>query len=410
VTDSRLRRQGAVVVLAALGIIALSTLGSDATQTQLVAETSWSCLVCGDAGATDVLLNLLLFFPLGLGLRLAGWPAWMAVGGMVALTAGVEVAQATVLVGRDATLSDVLANSLGGMAGYAALPPLRRLLAPSVSMARRASVVWLGVAVAVWVATGWGLRPVGSVAVPWVGQPMREWPGHDRFQGRLQKAALNGVEVVNDPLVTRPSFQEGVVLELELTRTDARTPARPVSLLRIVDGNGRPQLGASQRGEALVVGMRTRAGAWRVRTPTWRFDGAMVMPTDTPWRLEWHWLRDRVELRSGPADGSTMEDRALPLSIGLGWAFVHPFAASVSSPHVSGWTILWLALWGVPLGWCLGWLRRKEAAVWVAVAVGSYCAASLYTGLPIRPWELATLLCWLAGGAISATLARQRHK
>ena len=71
----------------------------------------------------------------------------------------------------------------------------------------------------------------------------------------------------------------------------------------------------------------------------------MQVPTDVPWAMDWQWQHDRVELRSGSTRaGSNVTTRSLPLSVGLGWVFVHPLAAAIGST-AAWWTAAWLALW-----------------------------------------------------------------
>ncbi|MEI2720453.1 MAG: VanZ family protein [Gemmatimonadales bacterium] len=128
-------RAGAgLLVLVSLAVIALTTLRANPSQLDRVAETAWTCLVCGDAGTTDVLLNLLLFAPLGVGLRWRGWSGGRAVLAICLLTLAIEGTQAFALAGRDATISDVLANSLGGAIGWWGWP---RLVGWSRSRGRR---------------------------------------------------------------------------------------------------------------------------------------------------------------------------------------------------------------------------------------------------------------------------------
>lgn len=391
-----------ILVLLALALIALTTLRSVPSQADRVAETGWQCLVCGEAGVTDVILNLLLFLPLGLTLRAIGWPWLRAVGLAALLTISIETAQATLLTGRDASLSDVLANTLGGAFGWWLLPTLMLLRSPDRTRARSVTAALLVASSACWLMTGWGLRPDGSTSAPWVGQRMRQWSGHDLFPGSLGVATLNGIDVPNDQLSMIPTVPDTLELSLLLMRRDAATPHRPVSILRVVDGQGRQQLSASQRGEELLISSRVRASRLLVRTPTWQFANAMRMPTDVPWLMEWRWMGNRVELQRGPANGSTPPIvQSIPLSIGLGWAFVHPFAAAVGT-GTPWWTALWLGLWFLPLGWCLGWLSRWEMSLWGLTAATSFVGASLLTGLPIRPLEFAMVAAWLSLGGISA--------
>ncbi len=75
------------------------------------------CIFCGDFGGVDFLLNILLFVPLGLGLALAGfsWRRAVLLAGL--LSFGVELLQMKIIVGRDASLGDVMTNTTGGGVG-----------------------------------------------------------------------------------------------------------------------------------------------------------------------------------------------------------------------------------------------------------------------------------------------------
>lgn len=382
----------------ALATILLVTLRAEPAQADRAAETAWHCVVCGEAGVTDVLLNLLLFVPFGIGLRAIGASWWQAAvfAGMV--TCAIEVAQANLLAGRDASLGDVLANTIGGLLGWGAWGWRGRLRAPSPALARSLSAALLVATTATWLLTAWGLQPEGSPDRPWVGQRTRVWSGHDPFPGALGLATISDIEIPNGPLISRPVLARGFTLSLLLMRQDSTTPTRPVSLLRVVDGRGAPQLSVAQQGEALLLSSRVRASRWRVRTPTWRFEDAMRLATDVPWSLEWQWHPDRVELRSGSTRvNSEVSTRELPLSVGLGWAYLHPFAAAIGQ-SARWWTAAWLALWFLPLAWCLRWLTRREAAMWGAIAVMSYTGASLASRLPVQWLEVGVVTgCVLVG-------------
>jgi hypothetical protein len=76
---------------------------------------SYDCLICGTRGTADAILNILLFTPFGAGLSLL-FSSTVAVLGSALLSVGVEVAQIG-LVGRHATLGDVVFNTLGGGCG-----------------------------------------------------------------------------------------------------------------------------------------------------------------------------------------------------------------------------------------------------------------------------------------------------
>jgi VanZ family protein len=83
---------------------------------QRVSSPAW-CIVCDADHVPNLVLNVALFLPLGVGLGLRGVPRLAALLLMALLTAGVEALQFHVVAGRDASLGDVLANLVGGALG-----------------------------------------------------------------------------------------------------------------------------------------------------------------------------------------------------------------------------------------------------------------------------------------------------
>lgn len=379
-------------------MVARVTLRSIPWDAERITLTPWYCLVCGDGGATDVLLNLLLFLPLGVAARLLGWPLRTALPPMVLLTIGIEVTQATLLVGRDASLSDVLANSLGGAIGWLAAPALLALGNPTEPFAKRAAWVALALSGVVWIASGLGLRLSLTADQPWIGEPLHLWPGHEPFGGTLERATLDRLPIPDAEMA--PSIRrDSLDLVLELTRTSSRVPVLPVSVIRVVDPHHRIQLSANLRHEALVFETRLRAQGWRLRAPQWEFPGAMALPLREPWRFRWIWRPDRVELESGPAaDPARVERRSLPISIGLGWVFVHPLVQTVD-PRWVRWTVLWLAWWFGLTGWLAGAAGPGRAIAFGVAALVCLRAAGALTSIPAPGSEL------LAGAAAYAVLA-----
>lgn len=397
----------AALALAAgwLAVVAALTLRSAPEQAARVAETPWTCLVCGDAGATDVLLNLLLFLPFGLLLRLAGWRLWRSAALLTALTITIEVIQGTLLVGRDAALSDVLTNAGGGIAGWLLLPWLVAAARPTPERARHAATAILAASALVWWGTGTGIRTALSPAGPWYGQPTHHFPGHADFPGRVDAATFDGLEVPNDPLAHVPDDRGALALELTVTRRDDATSPLPSSILRLVDGEGHPQVALTQRREALVLEGRVVASGWRLRTPVWRFDGAGAIPTNTPWRWTWRRERDRLVFASGPVGGA-MRERFLPVSVGLGWAFVHPFGVAVSDASI-GWTLLWLGGWFALLGWFGGHAGGRAAWGFAVAGLAVLGAAARLTDLPVRADELLAAATSYAMAALAAAAVRR---
>ena len=127
-TASPSERRWRVLAWAGLAAILAATLYPEPTMVDRVKLTPLLCLICGENGGTDVILNLLLFMPFAIGLRLSGW-SWKRVAVACAvLSFSVELCQYLGIPGRDASLSDLLTNTTGGSAAAAAAPLVRDAL------------------------------------------------------------------------------------------------------------------------------------------------------------------------------------------------------------------------------------------------------------------------------------------
>ena len=224
-----------------LAVVGWSTLRSAPTQAPIVAALPWYCIACGQSGTADLLLNLLLFLPLGVAARGAGWPARRTLALVFALTLAIEVIQGTLLVGRDASLGDVLANTTGGMLGWLGCPWLGRLSRPSLHVGRIGAAAVVAFMVAMWMMTAAALRPTLSDAVPWVGQLTHRRPYHDPFPGAVLHAALNGADIPEGAMPEAPGRRGPLELIVDVNRRTAVVPLRPASLLRIIDADQRIQ-------------------------------------------------------------------------------------------------------------------------------------------------------------------------
>lgn len=79
---------------------------------------SWLCLLCGERGLADFVLNVGLFGLLGAGLRWARRDHRLALVSGLLFSAGIELAQVWLIPGRDATAGDLVANGLGAWTGW----------------------------------------------------------------------------------------------------------------------------------------------------------------------------------------------------------------------------------------------------------------------------------------------------
>ncbi|HYC51768.1 MAG TPA: VanZ family protein, partial [Gemmatimonadaceae bacterium] len=134
-----------VLIVTSLALIAFATL----TPSEADQSTQHLCIICGTYGGVDAFLNVMLFVPLGIGLALGAVRPGPAVVSVVGVTLFIELAQFQLIAGRDASVGDILMNSLGGTAGYALGRHRHRLLAPgphaAIALVLIALLCWLGV-------------------------------------------------------------------------------------------------------------------------------------------------------------------------------------------------------------------------------------------------------------------------
>ena len=119
---------------------------------------------CDDALLADFLRNIVLFVPLGLGLRLAGMRTGQAILFGSCLSAAVEILQIRVVVGRDASWLDWLSNSGGTAIGSVIAAELRILIRPDTRAARWLAISALILCILGLTLGGWGVRPAPSTA------------------------------------------------------------------------------------------------------------------------------------------------------------------------------------------------------------------------------------------------------
>src|SRR5690606_4421571 len=103
----------AVVAGLLLGAITFVMIATLTPVASTAADSSLCLLSCGPRASADAVANLILFVPLGFALGLAGWrPRRVAMTG-AAGSLLIELAQFSLIAGRDASLADVLSNAAG---------------------------------------------------------------------------------------------------------------------------------------------------------------------------------------------------------------------------------------------------------------------------------------------------------
>lgn len=419
-----MRAVGALLTLLALAAIATATLhhGDPAL---LEPHGHW-CVVCGSFGTVDVVQNVVLFAPLGVGLALLGVPVVTSALLSGALSLSVELLQATVLVGRAGTLSDLLTNTAGATLARLLVGNWRRWLPPSVPAAPcLAAGLALGWTAAT-LATAWALRPL-TPAGPYLVMQVPPEEGRVRpFEGTVLAAEIAGLRVApgteppDGPLATRLA---------SVHTLEARARVLPMSY---APGKFRPivSLYAPTWSSVLLLGQRTRDLRFERRTNAAR---ARVRPLAVHLRDVFPATDEHGPRASAPIDlGATHDGQRVTLSAASalgtrqarvtlsplhGWALLLPLALD-GSFRDTALSLLWMLGWLVPIGyWSAGSARRDAStfrraaaplATWLLALAAPWLAAAVGGLRPPAPAVLVAALAALGMGALVARLARVR--
>lgn len=375
------------------------------------------CVICGSTGGVDAVLNLLLFMPLGLGLALIGVRPARAVQMMCAFTLAIESLQFSIVHGRDASLGDVLTNSAGGIVGYLAGTRLERLLWPDVRMARRLTVAWTALWLAVQVVSAYAFVPAIPVSL-YYGQLARDFEdGAPVFGGKVVSATV-ATESIPDwemanparlrALLTRPG---GALVQATLLPTGCPSGLAPI--IRVAASGDREILNLSQRGSDLVFGIRTGAELLRLQRVRFQLRGAFASACAAPYAGERLMVMARyapreISLRAATSSATTASSIRPRLS--ESWRLFLP----VQTYLADNWLSIvvgasWMALLGLPFGyWSLSSVRPAARANPRALALAALSAAGIGLLLqvtrlgpvPASWWESLTTACGVVTGAL----------
>ncbi len=383
---------GRWLTAAAALVIGSLTLLPDPDGARLAALTPFLCLVCGEYGGVDVFLNLLLFLPLGAGLGLMRVPARRAILIMAVSTAVIETLQAVAIAGRDASLSDLLTNTIGGCAGFWLAAHWRQLVLPDQVWSRRLSGLtkagWIGV----WGLSSW-LMQRSLPSVPWWGQLAAPGVTAADYPGRILHAEVGGVGVAIGqiaavtPVVDRLQAESATVI---LTAVPGAATRNLASMFGLLNGNQQEALLIAQDGRDLVFRVRRRSSDLGLRQLELVLPGGAGQPGDTI-AIVGTLTRTGEALRS--VHGADTVTGALELTPSLGWMMVLPGAFRRAS-LIRWLSVLWLVLWITPVAYYGSWTARLSAHR--PLRQRFELAASVVAGL----WLLPLFLRSPAGSAI----------
>lgn len=330
------------VVIAVLAVIAFATLRP--TPPPAVPLPVF-CLVCGELGGVDVILNVILFIPLGAALVAAGVPCRRAIAWAAAGSLAVELLQFSVVSGRDASLSDLLTNSLGGAIGAGVATSWRTLLAPAPRLSRLLAGIAGAATLGVMAATAALLRP----SIPEMGLWGQWTPQQLRFEpysGTVLDFRVNGIRVPYDLVPESESLRQRLLSGQTRAHVEFIAGRSTRRLSAIARAGSRFQeavmLGADGRDFVFRTRLATRD--WRLRTP------GISLPHALPAEGERVVAEAGLHNRHWYATVITAQGavhRTVPFAVSLGWTFILPFSHPLA-PRDAWFSALWLAALAFP--------------------------------------------------------------
>lgn len=351
------------------------------------------------AALADILRNIVLFAPLGAALAWRGQSLRRVVLLSLATTLFVESCQ-MLLPGRDPSLFDLAANTLGGWAGAAAFyGGLRARRAPGWA-ASLAALVCGGVILG----TVWLMRPALPQDQPWFGQWTPNLGHFDWYRGHMRQATLGGELLPPSRLPDTPGARQRLLEGAELSVLfTAGPPTRDLApLASIFDAGRREIMLLAVHNTDVIWRLRPRAAALALESPFLRWPGRLAgaAPGDT------------VTLRlRGAVPGYCLSDGSVDSCQSLllrdGWMiYVAPDFPAYRLHTAIAFTFL--ALLAVPVGLLLS--GRGPALVALAIFAAAVLAAPPIGGLAVAGFfEWGALIAGLAAGQVLRRAAPRHY-
>ena len=375
------RRVGlAIGLVAALGIAAATLIPGKVAAT--AGNYAPRCRICGPMSGVDVVGNVLLFAPLGLGLAVAGFARRRTVqlGGLASIA--IELLQFTIIPGRDTSVVDVAANTLGTFAGFVVGAHWRTLVFPDRRASRMLALTSGAAHVALAMVVSWALGP-GLPDGSWYlerGIGTRLKPA-----GRVLDARASAEPMVGDTMTNVPTVRRELLAgrSIVVTAVIAPGPNQATSFIQILDTSLDNIVTIDRHRDDAAFYSRMRAsdlGLQHIQVKMAGFFAASAGDTVT---LTGARVGPRLEI-AGERNGRRSSN-ALLLTPGLGWAFFLPTGAELERPIPIA-DVTWTALLLLPFGYWAGRAARMSAVPgrWHLTRIG--VAA---TSIGVVPWLFA---------------------
>jgi hypothetical protein len=395
------RRFGLALVFLSLAAIAWLTL-RPAHASSIDAHF---CVVCGPLAGVDILLNTLLFVPLGVGLSLSGLSPWKA--GLISfgLSLSIETAQALIVRGRDTTLSDILTNTSGGVIGYWSARTAPAWLAPSRKRAAWLAATWGAIWLLIQLVSSYSFSP-SLPPSQYHGQIADQRGGRALFHGQVDSARIGTIPIPNGAFLDSRSVRQLLLNGGPMVAVIRLAEPTPffASIIRVADDKQRGIASIAEQGDRLVFSIRTGASNLRLREPAFGMPGVFTRaraPADSATET----LVISVRFNDGAVrlvaqTRSAHQELHLSPRAALAWTLVLPFHGHLESGRKERLaTFLWTSVLLIPLGyWTAALARQLErvAAFSLVAVLAGLLAAGMILVPPAFALRGATPLDWLA--------------
>ncbi len=357
----------------ALAVVMIPTMGPAPPSS----STPTFCLVCGERGGADVIANIILFIPMGVALAIQGWRVRTQLLFAFGVTLFIESAQSTVIPGRDASLGDLLFNTVGAAVGIALTMSAIHWILPrgrSKSLLQIVGGVFPALAILL---TGFLTQP-HLKADRYRSQWTQQLSQTDWYRGKLDSVYLGNRPLPQGYLEARDFVSDSVAggSTLRIRGTAGPRPEGFGPIFTIRAQRNREIWMSGQRGDDLVFRYRPKAATLRLMQPSFRIRGAMIQFQEgDALTMDFRRQRPGFDVRIGDTSYHvTFRARD-------GWRLVFPtFGAPPRLQELL--SIFWMAGLFFPFGLWMGVTRSTLAAAGFLGTAVIIASALQLLGLP----------------------------
>lgn len=377
--SSKSRRIGAGMAALTTLVIAVGTLTPTASSGPDLFPDPY-CLICGQFGGTDAFLNTLIFIPLTAGLTLAGMRARWACLAAMAFTIAIESIQVSLIPGRDASLGDLLTNTLGGCLGAWLGRHHLLILAPSPRQAVQLLGAWMVAWLVALGLTTFALLPRATDS-GYYGQTSRSLEERPPLRGELLSVRLAGLPMSlgGGEMAHTGRIREALRTDTGATMEVLLRPGPPLpqrkTIFRLADGWAQDIVNLRAAGTTVLYEVRTGAATLRLRPVIVGLRNALPPDSAAPMTIRARRSFDRAMIEAG---ATRVE---VPMTTGNGWRLLSLVRAwQTGSVMDQAMAAAWLLVLCLPAGF---WLAFAEPAA--RRRLGSMILGVIALGLAIGP-------------------------